>query len=703
MPRIRLAFVFAAALVLAATAAHAQTLTNIYNYDFPSGGATGANPYGNLIQASDGNLYGTGLSGGANNGPTSNYGGVIFKIVPTTGALTVIYSCNDAGTDCNGPDGLLELPDGNLYGTANQGCTYGYGCIFSISMTGGNYTILHAFSNSVDGEYPNGFNIFDGANGTIYGCNSGDGVAGDADAYGNCWAYTPDLGVGFSLYTGLLGFTVDGPDGYQPVAGVTVINGNFYSTTQLGGSAGNGTLFYYNESSNVVTELENFGGGTPGSFPSVTPKLYSDNNIYGTSLSNYPAGNPNNGAVWKSGLTSGFTVMYDFNTPVGNSPIDPITFDTAGNILFIAEGDRQDYSTSSGQSNFGELYLEPHAGGTVDTLYTFTQNTAEGDTPLGQPFFDNRGHLWTIQLTGGGNEIGSIDEWTLSTETKAPISITASPAVLAPNSTSTIKWSTNNSFSDNEKYCFGMGNGDTGWDGVQQTGTYASGVLSGTYSAKPTAAGTYVYSIVCGSSESANVSLTVEAVSATTTTVTATPNPVGQGGNVTLTATVKRTAGGTVPTGMVTFKSGTTVLNTVAVNASGVASFTASTSGFSKGTYPVTATYSGDAVDTASTSSSINVVVNTATTTTLTASPNPVPAGGTVTLTATVSPSAATGNVTFKTGTTTLATVALSGGVAKLVASTSAYPAGTYPVVATYAGNSSDAGSTSPTVNVVLQ
>jgi large repetitive protein len=166
---------------------------------------------------------------------------------------------------------------------------------------------------------------------------------------------------------------------------------------------------------------------------------------------------------------------------------------------------------------------------------------------------------------------------------------------------------------------------------------------------------------------------------------------------------VKKTSGTGTPTGNVTFKTGTTVLAVVALNGSGVAVLSASSSGYPNGTYPIVASYSGDTNDLASSSSTVNVVIATKTTTTLTASPNPVPHGGTVTLTATVTPTTAAGNVAFKTGTTTLATVALSGGKAILTAPTSAYPAGTYPVVATYAGNSSDAGSTSNTVNVVLQ
>jgi hypothetical protein len=96
--------------------------------------------------------------------------------------------------------------------------------------------------------------------------------------------------------------------------------------------------------------------------------------------------------------------------------------------------------------------------------------------------------------------------------------------------------------------------------------------------------------------------------------------------------------------------------------------------------------------------------VKTTTTTALVASPNPVNIGQSLTLTATVTGSdgTPTGSVTFSAEGTTLATVPLSGGKAKLTASTAGYSAGTYPIIATYNGDTNNSGSASSAVNVVL-
>ena len=94
----------------------AQTLTTLFNFD----GTPGANPSAGLIQATDGNLYGTTASGG---GGLCYYGcGTAFKMTPS-GTLTTLYSfCSeyDCG-DGEGPlTGLVQATNGNFYGT-----TYG--------------------------------------------------------------------------------------------------------------------------------------------------------------------------------------------------------------------------------------------------------------------------------------------------------------------------------------------------------------------------------------------------------------------------------------------------------------------------------------------------------------------------------------------------------------------------------------------------
>jgi uncharacterized repeat protein (TIGR03803 family) len=86
--------------------------------------ADGANPYGGLVQGTDGNFYGTASSGGVGRNCLANHAcGTIFKITPK-GRLTTLYSFCTAVNCTDGEDpsaGLVQAVDGNFYGTTYSG------------------------------------------------------------------------------------------------------------------------------------------------------------------------------------------------------------------------------------------------------------------------------------------------------------------------------------------------------------------------------------------------------------------------------------------------------------------------------------------------------------------------------------------------------------------------------------------------------
>lgn len=152
-----------------------------------------------------------------------------------------------------------------------------------------------------------------------------------------------------------------------------------------------------------------------------------------------------------------------------------------------------------------------------------------------------------------------------------------------------------------------------------------------------------------------------QAVQTLTTTVglTSSVNPVNVNGNTLLTATASSTTG--TPTGTITFLDGTTILGTAPLNASGVATLTASFS--TPGTHPLTASYAGTSPYGAGTSPVVSEnVQNFSTTATLTSSVNPVLISNSTTLTVTIASSAGTptGTVTFYDGTKAIGTATLN-------------------------------------------
>ena len=195
---------------------------------------------------------------------------------------------------------------------------------------------------------------------------------------------------------------------------------------------------------------------------------------------------------------------------------------------------------------------------------------------------------------------------------------------------------------------------------------------------------------------------------ATTTALAASASSSVFGQPVTLKATVKVTSPGAgTPTGIVTFKDGSTVLGTGTLSASGgVTTATLVTAKLPVGARSLTAVYGGDIDDLASTSAALSLKVSPdATTTALAASPSVY--GQAVTLTATVkvtSPGAGTptGIVTFKDGSTVLGTGTLSasGGVTTATLVTAKLPVGARSLTAVYAGDGNDQGSTSAALSL---
>jgi hypothetical protein len=172
---------------------------------------------------------------------------------------------------------------------------------------------------------------------------------------------------------------------------------------------------------------------------------------------------------------------------------------------------------------------------------------------------------------------------------------------------------------------------------------------------------------------------------ATTTSLTSVPNPSAPGQRVTLTAVVSS------GTGSVTFNDGSLALGTANL-AGGTASVSVTT--LSVGVHALSAVYSGDANNAASTSPVLTQFVNAApTTTTLTSGPNPAAPGQNVTLAATVAPSTATGTVAFMDGGVALGASPIDNGTTALTIAT--LSSGIHTLTAVYSGDSNNATSTS--------
>jgi len=213
----------------------------------------------------------------------------------------------------------------------------------------------------------------------------------------------------------------------------------------------------------------------------------------------------------------------------------------------------------------------------------------------------------------------------------------------------------------------------------------------------------YSGSVADAASTSSAVKVTIKSEAAATRTTLSAPGTAVFGNTVELAATVKQTAGTTVPTGSVTFMLNGTVLGTGTLNGAGKATFAARS--LPVGADSISAVYGGSTTEKTSTSSAVSVTITAvATVTALSAVPTLAATGAPVVLTATVTPTTGTkipsGKVEFYDGSKSLGDVALSSGVANLSITT--LPSGLQKITAKYLGSMDDATSTSAVVTVTI-
>jgi uncharacterized repeat protein (TIGR03803 family) len=163
-------------------------------------GTDGGNPYTvALIQATDGDLYGTTYGGGPNSGCNDgNEGcGTIFKIT-RAGVFTSLYSFCAKANCADGSEpfaGLIQASDGNFYGTTYNGGAYNYGTVFRLTPQG-KLTTIHTFcaeTGCPDGEYPSAA-LFQSTDGKLYGTTY-QGGTGQGFGIGGGTVFRMDLGL----------------------------------------------------------------------------------------------------------------------------------------------------------------------------------------------------------------------------------------------------------------------------------------------------------------------------------------------------------------------------------------------------------------------------------------------------------------------------------------------------------------------------
>jgi len=302
---------------------------------------------GRLIQAPDGNFYGTTTDGGS-----LGYG-TIFKMIPA-GTLTVMANFNN-NTTGKKPYSIMRADDGNFYGTTLEAPVNGESTAFKMTPDG-TLTTLANF-NATTGYMSTG--LIQGSDGLLYGtCTTyGTGSGGNGSFFKLTTA-----GVLTTLFT-----SFNSPRGIQPFDTlVQASDGNFYGTTYYGGSSNRGTV-YKITTGGALTTILSFAN-TNGSSPRSGLVLGSDGDLYGATEF---GGSASSGTIFKITTTGDLTTLVHFNGMNGTKPQAGLIQGSDGNFY----GTTPYYTFIS--ATLGTIFkMTPE--GTLTTLMTFPSGQTSG-------------------------------------------------------------------------------------------------------------------------------------------------------------------------------------------------------------------------------------------------------------------------------------------------------------------------------------
>jgi uncharacterized repeat protein (TIGR03803 family) len=352
-------------------------------HSFNVGRTDGNYPEGELLQASDGLLYGSAFSGG------NNFGGVLYRLNDDGTGYGILrqFGTNQDGTSPAGM--LIEGSDGALYGTTYTGGSNNLGTVFTIGKDGNGYSILHNFQGSLsaDGAHPP-LSVIEGTNGMLYGTTENAA----------CVYKLNKDGSGFGILRNFN--TLDGT--YLEAALLQASDGVFYGTASLGGLSDSGTLFKIEGDGSQFTVVHEFLDANGGDGTAVSGISEASNGVlYGTCESSGP---DIGGTVFKLNKDgTGYGILHSF-LGWGQSEEKPI-----GGVIEVAN-DSLFGVASDGGTNFlaGALFKIDEQGTNYSVVRLFGSIPSDGGVPLASLLKASSGVVYGTTYSGGSNGGGTV-------------------------------------------------------------------------------------------------------------------------------------------------------------------------------------------------------------------------------------------------------------------------------------------------------
>jgi uncharacterized repeat protein (TIGR03803 family) len=316
--------------------------------------------------------------------------------------LTTLHVFNPNGAyDAANPYAGMVLSSNTLFGTAEAQATYG--AVFRINTDGSGYAV-YGMDYYTDGGGPTDTPLV--TNNTIYATSS----YGGSNNQGTVFLMTTN-GYDTNLYNfpAISGAVGSNSDGAQPYGGVVLSSNVLYGTAQLGGTAGNGSIFSLHINGSGFTNLHSFsalsapyydgGTNTDGANPYDTLVIWS-NQLFGTTRYGGRAGN---GVIFRIGLDgSGFTNVHDFSTIVGVTNGDGAKPEAG---LIVSGNTLYGTASAGGTGGYGTVFALNAVSLDFATLHDFAYAT--GAAPYTSVVLSGN-MLYGATYVGGTGSVGVV-------------------------------------------------------------------------------------------------------------------------------------------------------------------------------------------------------------------------------------------------------------------------------------------------------
>jgi uncharacterized repeat protein (TIGR03803 family) len=344
----------------------------------------GAQPKSDLIQASDGKIYGTTTYGGAYDQ------GSIFQYDITTSIYTVKHSFLASSTGKNPWAGkLVEYPDGKLWGATIVGGTWDFGVIYNYILSSGSVTKIYNFTGGANGENP-GSSLVIGNDNLLYGVTQ----KGGSNNTGIVFSINPS-NYSFSKKLSFNGSSL----GSTPYGGLFKGSDELiYGLTSAGGIYNSGVLYQYSNITNTLVKKHDFGYVGNGFNPAGDLVMTGRDTLYG--LTTY-GGTQSGGVIFELDINSNtFKKKFDLSNYYGVFPLNG--FCLASNELLYAT------ASEGGVSNKGTFF---EYNKKTNTIVRYPFSDIDGAFPNSKVSESSNGKLYGMTNKGGDFNKGLLFEF----------------------------------------------------------------------------------------------------------------------------------------------------------------------------------------------------------------------------------------------------------------------------------------------------